>query len=51
MLAAAEQAHAADRFAREIIGFLTRLLRCARGADGQAVGQHLGSLLTQLLGL
>jgi hypothetical protein len=33
----AEQAHAADRFAREIVGFLKALPSALAAADGQAV--------------
>ena len=37
---AAEHAHAADRFAREIVRILTRFCGALAAADGQAVGQQ-----------
>jgi len=37
---AAEHAHAADRFAREIVGFLTPFGGALAAADGQAVGRR-----------
>jgi hypothetical protein len=40
---AAEQAHAADRFAREIVPFLTRFGGALAAADGQTVGPHFAS--------
>ena len=38
----AEHAHAADRFAREILAILTRFCGALAAADGQAVGPPAG---------
>ena len=43
---AAEHAHAADRFAREIVGFLTVVVARSRRLMGKPLGRPSGSVLT-----